>query len=223
MNIILARHSILSGLLLVAVLVGSPVQVWAQSAPIALDGGQISLSSLGHTLKMPLPSWLEGAGGRSLDDQASISYSDDSRKAELDIFPKGQTSLSWTSAAGARILLQPTRALADYRSSEMTYYSQTCQPETSGFFQLEADSADNLATLGFVCGAFIDTLADYAGDGEILLMQFKRTPKGLAMVYQKWRGKAFDPGVPVSWPVATDVIQKAVQQLKADVTLLAAD
>ncbi|WDR02684.1 hypothetical protein PSQ19_00085 [Devosia algicola] len=54
-------------------------------------------------------------------------------------------------------------------------------------------------------------------------MQFKRTPKGLAMVYQKWRGKAFNPGMPASWPVATDIVQTAVLQLKTDVALLAAD
>ncbi|WDR02685.1 hypothetical protein PSQ19_00090 [Devosia algicola] len=135
MNISSIRRSSLSALLFVAALAGSAGSALAQSAPLMLDGTRLTLNALGHKLTLPAPHWLDSAAGQSLEDMASVNYSEDPRKADLDIFPKGESAENWTSAVGARLLLQPTRPLADYRSSEMTYYSQTCQPQTSGFFQ----------------------------------------------------------------------------------------
>ena len=40
---------------------------------------------------------------------------------------------------------------------------------------------------------------------------------------QEWRGKAFNPGDPKTWPVATDVVQARANELKAQVALSKAD
>lgn len=211
-----------------AVVLGIATPALAQStvdAPISVRDGELALSALGHVLAVPTPPWLtpDQLTSGQIADLTDLSYATDKVRAQLDMFPKGENAQAWTSAMGARIVLQPALALSEYRASEMTYYAQACKPESSGFFQLEPDTADYLATLGFVCGAFLDTLSGYAGQGEVALIEFKRTKAGLAVVYEKWRGNAFDPAVPSSWPVPTATVEAAAARLKADVSFLAAD
>ena len=94
----------------------------------------------------------------------------------------------------------------------------------AGFFQLGPDKDDNdLAPLGFVCGGYLDQYRTFAGLGEVMVASFGRSDTGVAIVYQEWRGKSFDPSDPKSWPVPTEVVQARANQLKAEVALSKAD
>ncbi len=194
-------------------------------APVAEVGDAFVLSALGHRLTMPLPDWLDATSVAAGTRIAAVdnSFSGDESMALFEAFPKGEDQQSWTILYGARLALNANKALVEYRNATMTGYALTCKPEATGFFQFGADTSEDLATLGFVCGAFVDSLAGSAGRGEVMIMQFEKSATGVAMVYQEWRGAAFDPQKPATWPVSTKVVEARAAQLKAEVKLDTAD
>jgi hypothetical protein len=88
---------------------------------------------------------------------------------------------------------------------------------------LQPDEGEVLAPLGFVCGSHREDLPGYAGLGEVAIIAFMKTSTGVAIVFQEWRGKSFDPQVPSTWPVATDVVQARATQLKDQAALTPTD
>ena len=50
---------------------------------------------------------------------------------------------------------------------------------------------------------------------------FRKTESGIAVVYQEWKGPAFDPSNPVTWPVTRENLQARADQLQTDVKLVA--
>jgi hypothetical protein len=193
--------------------------------PLTEAGNALVLDSIGHNFSLPLPDWLSPAerlSGNVLP-LVDATYRADEAQALLEIYPKGETQALWKTLYGARITLEATRPLTDYRSAVMFGYSQTCKPELTGFFQFGEDDGENLAPLGFVCGAYLDRLAGYAGQGEVMVMSFRKSAEGVAIVYQEWRGAAFDPSKPETWPVSTDVVETRAEQLQAEATLKLAD
>jgi hypothetical protein len=194
------------------------------ATPLAREDDRLVLATLSHRFAIPLPDWLTPEERAATDIAALVetTYVSDERHALLEIMPKGQDEADWHTLYGARITLEPERALTDYRRATMIGYAQVCQPELTGFFQLGEDQGETLATLGFVCGAFLNRLAGYAGMGEVMIMAFKRSDAGIAVVYQEWRGDAFDPTNPATWPVATDTVETRARQLQAEAELLAA-
>lgn len=197
----------------------------ASQPPLTEAGNGLVLEALGHKFSLPLPDWLSSAERLSgnVVPLVDATYRADDAQALLEIYPKGQTQALWKTLYGARITLEATRPLTDYRSAVMFGYSQTCKPELTGFFQFGEDDGENLAPLGFVCGAYIDRLTAYAGEGEVMVMSFRKSAEGVAIVYQEWRGDAFDPSKPETWPVATDVVEARAQQLQDEATLMLAD
>lgn len=197
----------------------------ADPLPVAQAGNVLQLDAVGHRFALPLPDWLRSAERLSGDvlPLVEASFVGDASQALLEIYPKGQTDADWTTLYGARITLEASRPLADYRSAVMYGYSQTCKPELTGFFQFGEDEGDTPAALGFVCGAYLDRLEGYAGKGEVMVMAFRKTDKGVAIVYQEWRGPAFDPSKPATWPVATEALQARAEQLQAEATLIVTD
>lgn len=196
----------------------------AGPAPIARDGEKLVLDALSHRLSIPLPDWLTDEDRQVEDIAATVeaNFATDERQALLEIMPKGQSRADeWDTLYAARITLEP-RPLTDYRRATMVGYAQLCQPELTGFFQLDEDQGDALAPLGFVCGAFLNRLSNYAGRGEVAVMAFKRTQQGVAVVYQEWRGRAFDPSNPETWPVPTDAVEARARELQAEAELLPA-
>jgi len=192
-------------------------------APLSQEGETLVLETHAHRLVMPLPDWLSEAerSGEALQ-LIDTEFTTNERQAVLRIRPKGEDAHNWRTLYAARITLEPERPLIDYRRSTMTGYAQICQPELTGFFQLGPDEGERLAPLGFVCGAFLDRLENLAGTGEVVIIAFKRTPEGIASVYQEWRGAPFDPTDPASWPVPTDVVETRARELQDDAQLLAA-
>ena len=212
----------------VFLLLAASVPVFAQvvtEAPIAEEGNGLVLTTVGHQFRLPLPDWLTAAERLSGNVQPLIetSFRSDPTQALLEIYPKGETPEQWTTLYGARITLEASRPLTDYRSAVMYGYSQTCNPKLSGFFQFGEDDGETLAALGYVCGAYLDRLEGYAGQGEVMVMAFSKTDKGVAIVYQEWRGPLFDPSDPSTWPVSPDVLTTRAEQLQTQATLSLAD
>lgn len=194
-------------------------------APISEAGNALVLDAIGHSFALPLPDWLSSAERLSGNVWPLVesTYRADENQALLEIYPKGETQALWKTLYGARITLEASRPLTDYRNAVMFGYSQTCKPELTGFFQFGEDEGDTLAPLGFVCGAYLDSLTGYAGEGEVMVMSFRKSDKGVAIVYQEWRGDAFDPSDPATWPVETAVVQARAEQLQAEAALALAD
>ncbi|MDB5536136.1 MAG: hypothetical protein JWP26_1932 [Devosia sp.] len=211
----------LAGLLLVAL----AMPAWAQDAsqpPLAEADGALTLDRLGHHLTMPMPDWLKEPSG-PIESQIEIRYVGDDRQAVVELRPKGETEALWNTLYGARITLGATRPLAQFRAAVMAGYAATCKPESTGFFQLQPDQGEVLAPLGFICGGYRDDLTGYRGLGEVAVMSFKKSTTGVAIVFQEWRGKSFDPKTPSTWPVATDVVQARATQLQDQAALTPTD
>lgn len=192
-------------------------------APITEEGGKLVLDAMGHHLALPRPDWLTGEDAAL--GRVETSFVAEEGQALLEIYPKGESEALWTTLYGARISQDENeRTLADYRAALMVLHANSCKPELTGFFQLGPDNGDNdLAPLGFVCGGYLDQYRTFAGLGEVMVASFGRSDTGVAIVYQEWRGKSFNPGDPKSWPVATEVVQARANQLKAEVALSKAD
>jgi hypothetical protein len=217
-------RSMLAAFLLGVSLVPAFAQVVTE-APLTEQGNALVLTTIGHQFTLPLPDWLTPAERLSGNVQPLVetSFRSDPSQALLEIYPKGETPERWTTLYGARITLEASRPLADYRSAVMYGYSQTCNPKLSGFFQFGEDAGEQLAPLGYVCGAYVDGLEGYAGQGEVMVMAFSKTEKGVAIAYQEWRGPLFDPSDPATWPVSTDVLKARAEQLQTEVSLSLAD
>ena len=212
--------------LLLSLLAATPALAQVSSeAPLVEQGNALVLTAVGHSFSLPLPDWLTPAERLSGNIQPLVetNYVSDANQALLEIFPKGDTSDQWSTLYGARITLEASRPLTDYRSAVMFGYSQTCNPKLSGFFQFGDDEGETLAPLGYVCGAYLDRLEGYKGQGEVMVMAFEKTDKGVAIVYQEWRGPLFDPSKPETWPVSTEVLKARAEQLQADAALSLAD
>lgn len=210
---------------LALVLLATPAAQAESSAtppPLHEEDGVLVLDRLGHHLTMPMPDWLVAPSG-PIATQVELRYLTDARQALVEIRPKGETEALWNTLYGARITLGADQPLTAYRAAVMVGYAATCQPQRTGFFQLTPDTADALAPLGFVCGGYRNDLTGYAGLGEVAIMSFKKSVKGVAIVFQEWRGKAFDPGKPATWPVSTDVVQARASQLQDHWTFATAD
>lgn len=217
----------LLGVLLAASALAAPTlaQPISSEPPLTEEGNALVLDALGHKFSLPLPDWLSSADRLSgnVIPLVDATFKADETQALLEIYPKGEGQALWKTLYGARITMEATRPLTDYRNAVMYGYAQTCKPELTGFFQFGEDQGETLAPLGFVCGAYLDRLTGYAGEGEVMVMSFRKSAKGVAIVYQEWRGDAFDPSKPETWPVETDVVEARAKQLQDEATLTLAD
>jgi len=211
--------------LLVALLAVPAFAQTAAAVPLRADGAGMVLTAEGHHVLMPLPDWLDanGIAGGDVVPLVDATFAQSPGQATLDIIAKGDTAANWKVRYGARLLLSTTGTLADFRQLIMARYAKNCQPRTVGFFQLGPDTAEALAPLGFVCGAYFDGLVGLAGQGEVAVIQLLRTNDGYGAIYQDWRGAAFDPSDPKSWPVATSIVQARAFQLQGAARLSLAD
>ncbi len=217
-----------SALFALLVVSASTLPAHAQGAselPVALDGNALVYEALGHRLAWPLPDWAAGAGtsGATLSDFLSASVSETAGQSSLELFPKGESAGFWTTLYGARITAPGDMPLTQLRQAVVNVYARACKPETVAIFQLEPDNGDAIPPLGFVCGAYLDGIPAFSGKGEIMVVGFHRTDAGIGMVYQEWRGAAFDPEDATTWPVAPAVIEARFAQFKSEVTFQRAD
>lgn len=193
----------------------------AQDAPkLDRDGVNLSFAVLGHRFVLPTPDWLTPAERLSPDllELVESNTYGDATQAFVEFFPKGQSVENWTTTYAARLTLQPGRSLDDYRRATMYGYSQICKEETLGFFNFGEETDTFFPALGMACGAYKDN-GKLRGLGEVMVAVFRKTDTGIAMVYQEWKGRAFDPSDPKTWPVAADVFQARARELQEVVGL----
>lgn len=193
--------------------------------PLVERDGQLVLEAMEQSLSMPMPNWLDADTRESgaVRSQVETVYVEDETQALLEIFPKGESQALWTTLYGARITRQAGLALTEYRQAVMAAYARNCKPEVTVFFQLAPDEGEDLAPLGFVCGAYRDTLIGYQGLGEVMIVRFSKSEKGVGIVYQEWRGKSFDPSQPANWPIAAEVVEARASELQQAASLSALD
>lgn len=213
-------RSIALALVLAAALAPAAGAQDASEAPVSEADGALVLEALGHRYSMPRPSWLDAA--TPLADNVETRFEATDGEALLEIFPKGQSEAFWETLYGVRLLADGP-ALTEFRSGVMAGYARNCKPEMVGFFQLDPDEGENLPPLGFVCGAYRDGLTGFSGKGAIMVMGFYRTPDGVGLLFQEWRGNAFDPTKPATWPVTTEVIESRVADFKSETALAIVD
>lgn len=196
----------------------------ATFAPIAREGANLRLLAAGHALSMPVPDWLTAAERLSPDIMGLVesNYYEDAAQAFIEFFPKGQSLKDWRTTYAARITLEAGRSLDDYREASIFGYSQPCQAELTGAFNFGEQTADFFPPLGFVCGAYRDDIAELRGQGEVMLSVFLKTAAGVAVVYQEWRGPAFDPSDPATWPVTGEALKARAAELQETARLLVA-
>lgn len=213
-------------LILAASLLVQPAASQQAEAPLReVDDGWV-LEALGHQLTLPYPIWLDAdaVSEGEVAAQVELRYFGNERQALVEMIPKGESFDAWSTLYAARITLEPRRTLPDYRRSILFGYAQTCKPETAGFFQLGQDQDEHtLAPLGFVCGSFLDRLAGYEGQGQVMIMAFKHLETSVAVIYQEWRGARFDPAAPASWPVGTAIVESQAWALVEQSVLSLAD
>ncbi len=192
--------------------------------PFTQDAGRLVLDALGQRLTMPLPDWVAAdADLAAISERVSTRFLEDGGQAQLTIYKRGEGEAFWSTLYGARISEQTDMDLDEFRSRVVNVYAQSCDPDSVALFQLEPDTEDGLPPLGYVCGAYLDVFTDFAGQGEVMVMGFYKSAAGLGLVFQEWRGAAFDASTPASWPVPAETVEARMAQFKSDVTLTLLD
>jgi hypothetical protein len=217
-----AAGAFLCGLVLFAASAGAQTAAAKLPAPIIQEGASLHFDAAGHRFTVPAPDWLTAAERLSPDVMGLIesNYYADPLQAFVEFFPKGQSLEDWRTTYAARITLEAGRSLEDYRRASIFGYSHACKPEATGIFYFGEETADFFPALGFVCGAYRDDIEALRGQGEVMVSVFRKSDAGVAVVYQEWKGPAFDPSNPATWPVTTDALQARADQLQADAKLL---
>lgn len=218
------KNRLLSPLIALALATSPALAQMAGALPFAHEDGRLVLETLGQKLTLPEPDWAQGAASAAdLSEKISTRFLEESSQAHLEIYRRGEGEAFWSTLYGARVSSQQTMSLGEFRSLVINVYAQSCRPETVALFQLEPDRDDVLPPVGYVCGAYHDGFTHFAGQGEVMVMGFYKSPLGIGMVYQEWRGDAFDAANPASWPVAADVVEAYIARLTSEVSLTAAD
>lgn len=220
----MSRVLLIGGAALAATLLAAPLLAQTGAPPpLSQEGQSLHLDALGHRIVMPFPDWLAPAERLSPDVAALVeaNYFADPNQAFIEFFPRGESLDGWTTTYAARITRQPGRSLEDYRRATIFGYSRVCQPEATGMFLFGEQTPDFFPALGFICGAYLDSIPDLKGMGEVMVSVFRKTETGIAVIYQEWRGPAFDPYDPAGWPVGAEAFQARADQLQADAMLLA--
>ncbi len=204
------------------VLLASPASAQDNAGPaLVLEGSGLVLEALNHRLTIPRPNWVDAAA-TDLTPLVSTSFVIDDADAVLEIFPRFESRGFWTTIYGAYITRANGRPISEFRDQAVSRYAQTCQPEMVGFVQLGPDEDEKLAPFIAVCGAYAPASGNPAR-GEVMVMAFRQTDSGVGVVYQQWRGKAFDPADPASWPVETAIVEARATQFGGEVTLALVD
>lgn len=205
---------------------GHPALAQIRSEPPLSDAaGGLVLQTQGYDLWLPAPDWLDAAAQQSGGVRPLIDamFRATPEQALLEIYPRGEGQALWTTLYGARLSIGSGFTLKAYRDAVVAGFARTCRPDRTGFFQLGADEGDGLAPLGYACGAFDPRLRLYAGLGEVMVMSFRQQGDAVALIFQQWRGKAFDPSDAASWPVQTSVVEARARQLQAHPRLTRTD
>ena len=220
------RILLAGGAIAAASFIAAPLQAQigtSQPAPITQDGSNWHFDAAGHRFTIPFPDWLSAAERLSPDVASLVedNYYSDPTQSFVEFFPRGESLKDWTTTYAARVTLSPGRSLEDYRRATIFGYSRACQPDATGVFMFGEQTEDFFPALAFICGAYLDTIPELKGKGEVMVSVFRKTDAGIAVIYQEWRGPAFGTYQPETWPVTPDVLEARANELQAEAVLIA--
>ena len=206
---------------LASLLVAVPAMAQIRSeAPLTIKDKALELTTLGQRLTLPAPDWVADdlVGDAVLGGFEAVFRSGDDQ-ADLELYRNGAVYALAKTLYGAHVVSDPDAKPADYRAVVVDGFSRACMPGLSAFVQLGEDPDDVLAPLLLICGA---QRAD-RGTGEIMTISLQTSEAGIAIVYQQWRGAAFDPASAGNWPAAPETIEARARLLQAETMLTLAD
>ena len=204
----------------------NPTLAQIRSEPPLTDSqGGLVLASHGVELWLPAPDWLAADAQQSgeIRNRVDATFRAGESTALLELYPKGEGEALWTTLYGVRISTGTDFSLKEYRAAIMGGFARNCAPALTGFFQLGPDQGETLAPLGYVCGAYNPRLRTYKGLGEVMVMSFRKEGDAVGLIFQRWRGKAFDPADSASWPISTQTVEARARQLQSEPRLTRAD
>ena len=195
----------------------------SSTLPLTQEGAALHFDAAGHRFTVPFPDWLTAAERLSPDVVGLVeaNYYSDASQAFVEFFPRGESLENWTITYAARVTLQPGRSLEDYRRATIFGYSQSCKPEATGMFLFGEETEEFFPALAFICGAYLDSIPELRGKGEVMVSVFRKTEAGIAVVYQEWRGPAFGTYEPSTWPVTPEALEARANELQAEALLIA--
>jgi hypothetical protein len=195
----------------------------ADAPPLTQDGSALHFDAVGHRFSIPFPDWLTAAERLSPDIVSLVeaTYFADDKQAFIEFFPRGETLNNFTTTYAARITNEPGRSLEDYRRATIFGYSRACNPDATGVFLFGEETPDFFPALAFICGAYLDTIPELKGQGEVMVSVFRKTDAGIAVIYQEWRGPAFGTYDPATWPVTPEALEARANELQSQAVLLA--
>ncbi len=206
---------------LASLLAASPAMAQIRSEPpLAVTDKALELTALGQRLVLPAPDWVapDLAGAAVLAGFEAVFRSGDNQ-ADLELYQNGAIYALARTRYGAHMVSDPDADPANYRAVVVDGFSRACMPGLSAFVQLGDDPDDVLAPLLLICGA---QRAD-RGTGEIMTISLQTSEAGMAIVYQQWRGAAFDPASAGNWPAPPETIEARARLLHAQTMLTLAD
>ena len=189
-------------------------------APLTIKDKALELTTLGQRLTLPAPDWVADdlVGDAVLGGFEAVFRSGEDQ-ADLELYRNGAVYALAKTLYGAHVVSDPDAKPADYRAVVVDGFSRACMPGFSAFVQLGEDPEDVLAPLLLICGA---QRAD-RGTGEIMTISLQTSEAGMAIVYQQWRGAAFDPASAANWPAPPETIEARARLLQAETMLTLAD
>lgn len=206
---------------LISLLVALPAMAQIRSEPpLTVADRALQLTTLGQRLTLPAPDWVASdlAGDAMLDGFEAVFRSGDG-EAELQLYRNGAVYALAQTLYGAHVISNPDAVPANYRDAVIDGFSRACMPGLSAFVQLGENPDDIQAPLLLICGA---QRAD-TRKGEVMATSLRTSAAGLAIVYQQWRGPAFDPSSAANWPAPSAVIEAQARRLQAETMLTLAD
>lgn len=191
------------------------------AARVGQSGDKLVYEAEGHRFTTALPAWIAVDEDLGLED-AEVIITGDDNSTRFEIVPRGENAETWTHMFGVRIVLEPERNLTEYRQAAAYGYALSCNGETGQFFLTDADTDEEVAPLVFICGQFVPE-ANRPGEGQVMVLGFRRTDEGIAVVYEEFRTPEFDGTDQADWPVAGTALVERGRDIFAQSELILID
>lgn len=188
--------------------------------PLAVADRALELTTLGQRLTLPPPDWVAAdLAGDAVLDGFEAEFRSGDREADLKLYRNGAVYALAQAVYGAHMVSNPDAVPANYRDAVIDGFGRACMPGLSAFVQLGDDPDDVQAPLLLICGA----QRANTRMGEVMAISLRTSAAGLAIVYQQWRGTAFDPSSAANWPAPSGTIEAQARRLQAETMLTLAD
>ena len=205
---------------LVSLLAASPAMAQIRSEPpLTIEDNALELTTLGQRLTLPAPDWAGDLVGHAILTGFEAVFRSGDDQADLELYRNGAVYALAKTLYGAHVVSDPEADPANYRAVVVDGFGRACMPGLSSFVQLGEEPDDALAPLLLICGA---QRSDNR-TGEVMAISLQKSEAGMAIVYQQWRGAAFDPASAANWPAPPETIEARALLLKAETMLTLAD